>query len=239
MRGVPLPALLAAVRVMRILAISDVVVPQLYTQHVPERFRQVDLVLSCGDLPYDYVEFIVTMLGKPTFYVHGNHAAGGDGIYCDDGTFRAGPQGCGDLHRRIVNFRGLRIGGLDGCVRYNEGPYQYTQGQMRRMALGMYPRMALNKYRHGRGLDILVTHASPFGIHDQPDPAHHGFRAFLPLMERFRPRYLLHGHIHLYRGEVQRTQYHDTTVINAYGFQFIDIDVPEGTATDSQDTGGS
>ena len=90
------------------------------------------------------------------------------------------------------------------------------------------------------GLDILVTHASPWGIHDQPDPAHQGFRAFLPLMERFRPRYLLHGHIHLYRGETQRTQYHDTTVINAYGFQFIDIDVPERAASlDGQECGGS
>jgi len=114
-------ARLAAVRVMRILAISDVVVPQLYAQHVPERFRQVDLVLSCGDLPYDYVEYIVTLLGKPTFYVHGNHAAGGDGIYCDDGAFKVGPEGCGDLHRRIVNFRGLRIGGLDGSVSTRRG----------------------------------------------------------------------------------------------------------------------
>ena len=217
-------------REMRILAISDVVVPQLYADVIPERFRQVDLVLSCGDLPYDYIEYIVTRLGKPVFYVHGNHAAGGEGVYCADGSFKAGPEGASDLHRRIVTFRGLRIGGLEGCVRYNRGPYQYTQNQMRRHALSMLPRLTLNRHRYGRGVDVLVTHAPPVGIHDQPDPAHQGFDAFLPLMRRYRPQYLLHGHVHLYRGEVQRTQYHDTTVINAFGFQFIDIEVPEGAS---------
>jgi Icc-related predicted phosphoesterase len=225
---------------MRILAISDVVVPQLYAAEVPERFRQVDLVLSCGDLPYDYLEYVVTRLGKPLYYVHGNHAPGGPGIFCDDGAFKPGPDGCSNLHRRIVNFRGLRIGGLEGCVRYNPGPFQYSQSEMQRFALGMTPGLMWNRHRYGRGLDILLTHASPWGIHDQPDAAHRGFKAYLSLMERFRPRYLIHGHVHLYRGEVQRTLYHETTVINAYGFQFIDVDVASDgkTAADGQKGSG-
>ncbi len=209
---------------MKILAISDIVVPQLYTEQIPERFLDVDLVLSCGDLPYEYLEYIVTRLGKPLFYVRGNHAPGGQGLVCEGSGFQKDPEGCVDLHRRVITYRGLRIAGLDGCVRYKEGPYQYTQGQMRRFVLGMVPRLLVNRWRHGRGVDILVTHASPWGIHDGPDPAHRGFRVLLWFMERFRPRYVVHGHVHLYRGEVQRTRYRDTTVINAYGFQFIEIE---------------
>ena len=208
---------------MRILAIADVIAPQLYTAHVPERFHQVDLVLCCGDLPFDYIEFIVTQLGKPTFHVPGNHAPAGDGILGHDGQYRKDPEGSTNIDGRIITFRGLRIGGLGGSVRYNNEANHYSQGEMHRRVWRMTPRLAYNQRRYGRGLDILITHASPRGIHDQADPAHRGFDAFVPLMRRYRPRYLIHGHIHLYRGETQCTQFEDTTVLNAYGFQIIDL----------------
>jgi Icc-related predicted phosphoesterase len=45
-------------------------------------------------------------------------------------------------------------------------------------------------------------------------------------MDRFQPRYLIHGHIHLYgRDQVWRTTYRNTEVINAYGYRVLEIPV--------------
>jgi predicted phosphodiesterase len=39
---------------MRILAVSDTVVDRIYSPNVAEYVRNIDLVLGCGDLPYEY-----------------------------------------------------------------------------------------------------------------------------------------------------------------------------------------
>jgi Icc-related predicted phosphoesterase len=126
----------------------------------------------------------------------------------------------------VVHHRGLLIAGLEGSMRYRLGPHQYTQREMKRLARGMAPKLLWNKYRHGRAVDILITHAPPLGIHDGQDLCHEGFVAFLDFMDRYRPKYLIHGHTHLYRLDAQReTRYQDTVVLNTYGYQVIDIDV--------------
>ena len=44
-------------------------------------------------------------------------------------------------------------------------------------------------------------------------------------MERFRPRYLIHGHVHVYNPrETIETVYRDTTVNNTYGYRTLEID---------------
>ena len=212
---------------MKILALSDEVVPQLQVLELPERFLDVDLILSCGDLPFDYLEYVVTRLGKPLYYVFGNHAPGDCGIICADGSSKHAPEGCSNLHGRVVNHKGLLIGGLEGSLSYNNAPHQYSQRQMAWLAFRMAPQLWLNKLRYGRALDILITHAPPWHIHDEPDLPHQGFKAFLPFMQRHRPRYLIHGHIHIYRPDTPRcTKYEDTTVINAFGYQLLEIEVP-------------
>jgi uncharacterized protein len=212
---------------IKILAIADQVVPQLELVEIPERFRDVDLILSCGDLPFDYLEYLVSRFNKPLYYVYGNHGPGDMGPLCDDGMAKPAPEGCGNIHRRVVNHKGLLIAGLEGSLRYNNGPHQYSQGQMRGMIRRMMFMLWRNKRRYGRALDILITHAPPWGIHDEPDLPHQGFRAFLPFIERYKPRYLIHGHIHLYRSDTPRvTKFGETTVINAYGYQLLEIDVP-------------
>jgi len=80
----------------------------------------------------------------------------------------------------------------------------------------------MNRMLYGRYVDILVTHSPPFGIHDGLDLAHRGFHALIRFMARFRPRYLLHGHKHVYRPASSRTLYWDTEVINVYPAQTIE-----------------
>lgn len=208
---------------MKLLTLSDVAVDLVYSPAIVDRFRDVDLILSCGDLPFDYLEFVTTMLGKRLFHVFGNHAQ--SVMLTSQGQEQFEPQGCVNIHRRVVNYRGLLIAGLEGSMRYREGEHQYRQFEMSLMAAALEPRLRLNRIRYGRALDILITHAPPFGIHDGEDLCHRGFKAFLGFMDRIRPRLLIHGHTHLYRQDAQRiTHYGDTLVLNTYGYQIVEID---------------
>lgn len=212
--------------VVRVLAISDEVEALIYSDHIRQRFKHIDLVLSCGDLPSNYLEFIVSSLNVPLYGVRGNHDFGGsfDGIP----TGSLGP-GTGDIHRQIVKVNGLLIAGLEGSMEYNHGPHQYSEAAMRLQIARLVPRLLLNKLRHGRYLDILITHAPPRGIHDQHDRCHTGFVAFRDFLTRFRPRYHLHGHIHVYnRQTVTRTQFADTIVQNVYGYRELQIPIVGG-----------
>ena len=225
---------------MKILAISDEVIELIYSPRIKERFADVDLILGCGDLPYYYLEFIVTLLDVPLYYVPGNHDKTFQ--FLSDGRIIQRAEGCEPLDGKAMTvslpmnhahpdphpftrYPPLLLAGLGGCLRYNaDASHQYSQGAMSRRVWQMMPALLLNRARYGRMLDILVTHAPPRGIHDAEDLAHTGFDAFLPLMSWARPRYLLHGHSHVYRADVvTRTQYQDTTVLNVYPYRVIEF----------------
>ncbi|NLG49621.1 MAG: metallophosphoesterase [Chloroflexi bacterium] len=208
---------------MKILTISDVVVDLVQSPVIAQRFADIDLVLSCGDLPFSYLEYVVTMLNKRLYYVYGNHAS--HNILAMDGSYKSEPEGCENIHRRVVNHEGLLIAGLEGSMRYRPGEHQYSQSEMKLLTWSLAPRFWWNTWRYGRAIDILITHAPPAGIHDGNDLCHQGFDAFLSLMDRYKPRYLIHGHTHLYRSDAKRvTRYKDTIVLNTYGYQVIEID---------------
>ena len=215
----------ALLKKINVLAISDKVDESVYDSAIQQRFGDVDLVLGCGDLPYYYLEFIATMLGGPLFYVIGNHADGVKERHRPEAEWEY-PGGCENIDGRVVRYKGLLIAGLEGSMRYNRNPrFQYTEREMARKAWQLVPALMANKLRFGRYLDILVTHAPPQGVHDESDRCHQGFRAFLTLMERFRPRYLIHGHVHVYSPrQPTETVYGDTTVLNAYGHRTVEID---------------
>ena len=207
---------------MHILVVSDQIAPQLYDASIRTNFANVDLVLSCGDLPHYYLEFIVTMLNVPLYYVMGNH--GFELEYSDSGERRVRPEGCVDISDRVVDWNGLRIAGLEGSLRYKEGPYQYTQAQMLWKAVRLAMKLLGRRLRTGRGLDILVTHAPPLGIQDGKDLSHTGFRAFLRVMQCLRPRHLVHGHSHDYsRRQDETTLYRSTTVVNVFPYRLLDV----------------
>jgi Icc-related predicted phosphoesterase len=79
--------------------------------------------------------------------------------------------------------------------------------------------------RYGRYLDILVTHSPPLGIHNGEDRVHTGFEAFLWLMKVFKPRYLVHGHQHIYSPtETTETDYMETKVVNIYPYKILNLE---------------
>ncbi|MGL4650999.1 MAG: metallophosphoesterase [Caldilineaceae bacterium] len=213
---------------MRVLAVSDKVEPILYSPGLADRVGKVDLVLSCGDLPFYYIEYLMTMLGKPTYYVFGNHGrevqyTSGSG---DEWNRSTAPLGAVNLHMRTRNEGGLLLAGLEGSVRYNNGQgAQFTQTEMWTNVYRLAPALLRNRARHGRYLDVLMTHAPPWGIHDKDDLPHQGFASYLAFMRWFRPRYLLHGHIHLYRqDEISRTRHLGTDVLNVYPYRILQLE---------------
>ena len=220
---------------MKILIVADHIDPIVYSAGIKERFGDVDLILGAGDLPLDYYDFIAASLNKPLVFVFGNHNLKHLGVFRKTADLfeQAGPDPWalsrlpGGLYadRKVVKIKGLLIAGLGGSRWYNGGGNQFRERQMFRRALSLVPRLIWNKLRTGRYLDILLTHASPSGIHDRPDTAHQGFEAFLWLMRRYRPRYLIHGHVHLYnRNEERTSRYHETTVVNAYDHVVVDLE---------------
>jgi len=218
---------------VKILALSDEVVDFIYSPRIKEQYADVDLVLGCGDLPFYYLEFIVTVLNVPLFYVAGNHDKPSQ--YLSDGRIIHRAEGCEALDGTTAGARyrshdstaprRVLLAGLGGCLRYNLEPnHQYTQGEMTGRALRLAPALLANRLNYGRYLDIVVTHAPPRGIHDGPDHAHTGFEAFLRLMDVFKPRFLLHGHAHVYRRDaVTVTHYKATDVINVYPYRLIEF----------------
>jgi len=209
---------------VKVLAVSDKVEPLLDSPQVAQRFGDVDLVLGCGDLPYRYLEGLTTRLRAEVFFVRGNHAL--PQVYGEGGA-RTGPRGCYDLHRRVLNYRGVLLAGVEGSLRYSKGPYQYTQGEMWGFVWGLVPRLLLNRMLYGRFLDLFVTHAPPWGIHDKEDLPHQGVKAFRWLLRVFRPAYHIHGHVHRYTpADPARTLVGATWVINAYGHQSLTLEVP-------------
>jgi len=209
---------------MKVLTISDRVVNRVYDERVRERFADVELVLSCGDLPFYYLEYVVAMLNVPLYYVLGNHCPPVRGEFAGI-KIKPAPGGGVNLDGRVVNHHGLILAGLEGSIRYNQRPYhQYTEGEMRRKVFGLIPHLLIQRLRHGRYLDILLTHSPPLGVHDGRDPAHRGFRVFRWFMDVFRPRYLIHGHKHVYDSrQATESRHHDTWVINAYGYKVLEV----------------
>ena len=186
---------------MKILLLSDEEDPALWDYYTPGRLDGYDLIISAGDLDAAYLSFLVTMCRVPVLYVHGNH---------DGGYQKRPPEGCDCIDDRLVTVNGLRILGLGGSAVYSGGPFQYTERQMRRRIV-----RAGAQIRRAKGVDLIVTHASPKGFGDDTDYAHRGFEAFLPLIEQRRPKALVHGHVHLRYG-MERVRYcGGTAIVNA------------------------
>lgn len=197
---------------MKILCLSDEECPALWDYYTPGKLKGYDLILSCGDLKASYLSFIVTMARCPVLYIHGNH---------DTGYSRKPPEGCDCIEDQLVEYNGLRILGLGGCRRYRPGDHQYTEKEMRKRIRKLRFKLWWHK-----GVDIVIAHAAPYGIGDDNDIAHRGFEAFVELIEKYQPKYFLHGHIHMNYGQnIQRIkQVGDTQVINVYERYELDID---------------
>lgn len=183
--------------------------------HLRRRYNDIDLIVSCGDMPAYYLEFMTSVLNVPLFYVRGNH----------DENYDERPPGGEDLHQRVITFKGLTFVGLEGSLNYNNGAVQYSDSEMNAKVIGLAPRLALRRWRKGRGADVFVAHSPPFGIHDLPDRTHTGFKSFLRFMDWYRPRYMLHGHVHTWdRRTVVETDYDMTHIMNINPVTVLEIE---------------
>ncbi|GJQ37522.1 MAG: metallophosphoesterase [Anaerolineales bacterium] len=206
---------------MKILAVSDQVVERVYSLASNGHFSDVGLILGCGDLPYTYLEFLVTVLNAPLFYVPGNHDPD---FNPRDSNSKA--EGGSNLDLKTFCHKNILIGGFGGSVRYRpDGTNQYTQWEAYLRAFGMIPRLLSNRLRYGRALDILISHSPPSGIHDDTDQPHHGLSAINWLIRFARPRIHLHGHTHFYRSNIAKkeTGFGCTTIINVYPYKVIEF----------------
>ena len=200
---------------MKILSVSDQIDPRIYSDKLKERHSDVAFVLSCGDLPNEYLEFIISGLNQPLYFIHGNH----DRFkYVEQDQSQTHPLGADNLHGKIYREQGLLLAGVEGCILYNrKTKYQYTQGEMWSHVLRLVPGLLFNKLKYGRFLDIFVTHAPPRGVHEGADWTHQGIKAFRWLIDNFQPAYHFHGHIHIYRPDtVIETRIGKTLVINTF-----------------------
>ena len=189
---------------MKILAVSDTESKYLWDHYENSKLADIDLIISCGDLDPRYLSFLATFAKAPVLYVHGNH---------DKKYSQIPPEGCICIEDEIFVYKGIRILGLGGSMQYASKVHQYTEKEMCKRV----KKLRWQLFRH-RGFDILVTHAPAFKINDGEDLPHRGFQVFRTLMDKYSPKYFLHGHVHLNYGKSKKQidTYKDTQIINAY-----------------------
>jgi hypothetical protein len=226
--------------VVRVLAVSDVVEEGLLADLGP--VGGTELIFACGDLPFDYLDYLMNGLDVPLVFVPGNHDPDLSGYRTSRAglILRAGmpvrapwPDGALNAEGRIVDVAGLRVAGLGGCRRYGSGPNQYSDRQQARRARALARRARLGQARDGRRVDVLLTHAPPRGVGDGADPAHQGFTALNALIGRLRPAVALHGHVHAAAEADQGRRLGETIVRNVTGRHLLDIEPGTGVSADS------
>ncbi len=197
---------------MKILAIADKESKKYWDFFERGMLDDIDLIISCGDLDPRYLSFLVTFAHCPLIYVRGNH---------DDKYVDIPPDGCECIEDSIYEYKGVRFLGLGGSIRYKVGINQYDQKEMTKRV-----KKLRFKLRKSKGFDVLVTHSPAFGEGDGDDHPHKGFEAFLPLIEQYRPKYFLHGHVHQSYGRKYRRHrvINDTLVINAYETYIFELE---------------
>ncbi|MGI8650212.1 MAG: metallophosphoesterase family protein [Rubrobacter sp.] len=201
---------------MKLLCISDREESVLYGPTLNDYARGVDAVVSCGDLPFDYLEYIITFLGVPVYYVLGNHDP--------DVESSDYPGGCIPLDGKVMDIGGVVLAGLSGSINYSGGANQYTERQMRRKSRALSARISGRKLLGRPKPTVFVTHSPPYGVGDGEDFAHRGFESFLKMMNRYEPDLWLHGHVHLYGARQSRhRRYGSTKVLNVYSHHFIEV----------------
>jgi Icc-related predicted phosphoesterase len=231
---------------MNILAVADIPsrVLEAMILRTPESLKGLDVIISCGDLEKEYLEFLVDGINRELFFVFGNHQ--GEWDLDEDIDLSPGEKmlararhlqqkikkriaGIKELHGRVVPFKDYLMVGFGGCMWYNGGENQYTEKEMAKVVAASTLKINLLRLSDrllGRPQKevIVITHAPPFGIHDQPDITHTGFKCFNSFRKEIKPLLWLHGHIHLLESHGnQVTVEGHTTILNTYSHKFISI----------------
>ncbi len=210
---------------VRVLVVADEEAPDLPVRTL--RDLSPDLVLAAGDLRWEYLEFVASSVDAPMVFVPGNHDPaiqparwGSSGEYDADGVALGDPRphGATSADQRVLEVAGLRIAGLGGCVRYKVGPHQYTQRQYDGRA-----RRLLRRARRSGPVDILLTHAPPYGLGDGEDRPHEGIKALHTVIDRLEPTWHLHGHVHPYGQVLPDRHVGSTTIRNVIPWKILEV----------------
>lgn len=221
----------------RVLAVADEVSEGLYGSRLTD--LAPDVIVSCGDLPFDFLEYLVTVAGVPLLYVLGNHDPDPGGKV-DPSTLLSpayltrshkdppGPPGCTSIEGRWLDVAGIRIAGLGGSTRYSPGPNQYTERQMNRRVRRLVRRFRWEMLRGGLssggpGIDLFVTHSPPRDAGDRDDPAHRGFSSFHRIITIIAPTVFVHGHVHPHGPRPPDLRIGSTEILNAVGCRLIEV----------------
>lgn len=199
---------------MKILVLADQKSKYLYDFYEKDKLKDIDLIISCGDLSPSYLTFFVTLCNVPLLYVKGNH---------DERYEKTPPDGCICIEDDIYVHEGIRILGLGGSMEYiPNSSNQYTERAMRKRVRKLWFKLWRKK-----GFDILVTHAPAYHVNDLEDRPHQGFQVFRDLMEKYEPKFFFHGHVHANygRGFKRTDTYGKTTIVN--GFEYHIVDYPD------------
>lgn len=196
---------------MKILFVSDEENKGYWDFFQKDVFKDIDVIVSCGDLNAEYLSFLTTMTSLPVLYVRGNH---------DDMYDMKAPEGCICIEDDIYEYKGIRFLGLGGSYRYKKGINQYTEDEMKKRIRRLWLKLFLKN-----GFDVLVTHAPAYGVSDGTDLSHRGFEAFGKLIEKYQPKYFVHGHVHMNYGREFPREYEIgmTKVVNAYNHYVVEI----------------
>lgn len=209
---------------MKILVLADVESEYLWDYFKKEKLDGIDLILSAGDLNPKYLSFLATFSKVPILYVRGNH----DDCYKD-----TPPEGCICIENKVYVYKGVRILGLGGSIRYKKGDNQYTEAQMKKRVNKAWLSIKKNK-----GIDILLTHSPAKGINDGPDHVHTGFEVFNELINRYKPKFFIHGHVHknYMTGFTQTFKLNEyTTVVNGYERCIVEYDEKDCTENNNEE----
>ncbi len=201
--------------------VSDEIDPRLTADRLRE--MRPDLVVSCGDLPADYLDFVSSASNAMLLYVPGNHDPDRSTRRRDEEMWAPAPLPGVNLDKRVVTESGLRIAGLGGSVRYRPGPNQYTEDEGRRRVRSLIRKARLHGLGRVEPIDLFVAHAPPRGVGDDVDDAHRGFEAYHRLIETLRPKIMVHGHIHPYGLVQPDRQIGRTKIMNVIPYRLIEL----------------
>ena len=173
-----------------------------------EKFADVELILSAGDLSSRYLSHIVTILNVPLYYIHGNH---------DRSYVYQPPEGCVSIDDDVIDFKGVKIAGMGGCREYTGGLFQYSEKEMKKRYKKLRRKMK-------KGVDIFLTHSPAYELNDGDDLPHKGFEVFVEILDKHAPKLFVHGHQHLnYKRQDREIDYNGTRIVNAHEYVIVEI----------------
>jgi len=222
---------------MKILAVSDEPSHSLETliADKPGQYKDIDIVVSCGDLSDDYLEYVVDGINRDFYFISGNHPFEVSGDYFEPQKTTFSSRGVkyiageADLHGRIEVLGNYMLVGFGGSIWYNGEENQFTEEEMAKVVKNVernisWQRLQDKLFRRQPKDVIVISHAPIAGVHDQPDRAHRGFKCFEGFVKKISPLLWLHGHIHMVNQHINQVSLvGSTTVVNAFGCKVLDI----------------